>query len=87
VTDDATTDPRPALPPDPVEYDSNRARIARAKGLDAPYIAGGRDPDPEPGLREERYYGRLLVFMVVTLILAGFVLGVALVIATGSAPR
>ena len=87
MTDDATTDPRPALPPDPVEYDSNRARIARAKGLDAPYIAGGRDPDPEPGLREERYYGRLLVFMVVTLILAGFVLGVALVIATGSAPR
>jgi hypothetical protein len=86
VTDDATTDPRPALPPDPVEYDSNRARIARAKGLDAPYIAGGRDPDPEPGLREERYYGRLLVFMVVTLILAGFVLGVALVLATGSAP-
>jgi hypothetical protein len=86
VTDDATTDPRPALPPDPVEYDSNRARIARAKGLDAPYIAGGRDPDPEPGLREERYYGRLLVFMVVTLIMAGFVLGVALVLATGSAP-
>jgi hypothetical protein len=87
VTDDATTDPRPALPPDPVEYDSNRARIARAKGLNAPYIAGGRDPDPERGLREERYYGRLLVYMVVTLILAGFVLGVALVIATGSPPR
>lgn len=87
MTDDATTEPRPALPPDPVEYDSNRARIARAKGLDAPYIAGGRDPDPEPGLREERYYGRLLVYMVVTLILAGFVLGVALVIATGSPPR
>ena len=86
MTDDATTDPRPALPPDPVEYDSNRARIARAKGLDAPYIAGGRDPDPEPGLREERYYGRLLVFMVVTLILAGFVLGVALVLATGTPP-
>ena len=87
MTDDATTEPPPALPADPVEYDSNRARIARAKGLDAPYIAGGRDPDPEPGLREERYYGRLLVFMVVTLILAGFVLGVALVIVTGSQPR
>jgi hypothetical protein len=87
VTDDATTEPRPALPADPVEYDSNRARIARAKGLDAPYIAGGRDPDPGPGLREERYYGRLLVFMVVTLILAGFILGVALVIVTGSPPR
>jgi hypothetical protein len=87
VTDDAATDPRPALPPDPVEYDSSRARIARAKGLDAPYIAGGRDPDPAPGLREERYYGRLLVFMVATLVLAGFILGIALVIATGSPPR
>ena len=74
------------LPPDPVEYDSARARIARAKGLEAPYIAGGNDPDPEPGLREERYYGKLLVWMVVVLILGGFVLGVALVIATGSFP-
>ncbi len=46
---------RPALrptcpPPIPAEYDSPRAQIARAKGLEAPYIAGGRDPDPEPGL-------------------------------------
>jgi hypothetical protein len=70
-----------------VEYDSARARIARAKGLEAPYIAGGKDPDPEPGLREDRYYGKLLIAMVATLILAGFVLGVALVIATGSTPR
>jgi hypothetical protein len=82
------TDTRPsALPPDPAEYDSDRARIARAKGLEAPYIAGGRDPDPEPGLREERYYGKWLVAMVVTLVLAGFVLGIALAIATGSSPR
>ena len=28
------------LPPDPAEYDSPRAQIARAKGLDQPYIAG-----------------------------------------------
>lgn len=82
------TDARPAaLPADPVEYDSARARIARAKGLEAPYIAGGRDPDPEPGLREERHYGKLLVAMVATLVLGGFVIGVALVIATGSQPR
>jgi hypothetical protein len=86
VTND--TEARPSrLPPDPVEYDSARAQIARAKGLEAPYIAGGRDPDPEPGLREERYYGKWLVAMVVTLILAGFVLGIALAIATGSPPR
>ena len=64
-----------------------RAQIARAKGLEQPYIAGGRDPDPEPGLREERYYGKLLVVMVVTLILSGFILGIALAIATASGPR
>jgi len=86
VTNDTETQPG-TLPADPVEYDSARAQIARAKGLEAPYIAGGRDPDPGPGLREERYYGKLLLAMVVTLILAGFVLGVALVIATGSQPR
>ena len=32
-------------------------RRARARGLAAPYIAGGRDPDPA-GRREERFYGR-----------------------------
>lgn len=78
---------RTTLPPDPAEYDSARAQIARAKGLEAPYIAGGADPDPGPGLREERYYGKLLVAMVVTIVLAGFVIGIALVIATGSGPR
>ena len=78
---------RTPLPPDPAEYDSTRAQIARAKGLEAPYIAGGGDPDPGPGLREERYYGKLLVYMVVTIILAGFVIGIALAIATGSTPR
>lgn len=75
------------LPADPAEYDSARAQIARAKGLEQPYIAGGRDPDPDLGLREERHYMKLLVAMVVTLILSGFILGIALAIATGSVPR
>jgi hypothetical protein len=94
VTDDADTrrgpasgTARPTPPPDPAEYDSDRARIARAKGLEAPYIAGGRDPDPEPGLREERFYGRLLLAMVITVVLAGFVLGIVLALLTGAPPR
>ena len=66
------------LPPDPEAYDSVRAQHARARGLAAPYIPGGRDPDPERGLREERHYLRLLVIMVITLGLGGFVLGVVL---------
>jgi hypothetical protein len=63
------------LPPDPVAYDSPRAVRARAKGLQAPYIAGGEDPDPAAGLAEERRYGRLLVAMAVVIIASGFVIG------------
>jgi len=63
------------LPADPDAYDSPRASQARARGLAAPYIAGGLDPDPEAGRREDRRYLRLLILMVVAVILAGFVLG------------
>jgi hypothetical protein len=73
-----------ALPADPAQYDSDRARIARAKGLPTAYIAGGRDPDPVPGIREERFYGRLLLGMVITIIAAGFVLGILITLVTGS---
>jgi hypothetical protein len=65
----------PALPADPDAYDSPRGVQARARGLDAPYIAGGDDPDPESGRREERRYLRLLIAMVVVIVLSGFVLG------------
>jgi hypothetical protein len=71
----AVTETQPTLPPDPEEYDSPRAVRAREKGLEAPYIAGGIDPDPAAGLEEERKYGRLLVFMVVAIVAAGFVIG------------
>ncbi len=64
------------LPPDPAAYDSPRAQQARARGLSAPYIPGGRDPDPEPGRREERFYGRLLLAMVLVIAFGAFVLGV-----------
>jgi hypothetical protein len=68
-------EPEP-LPPDPEAYDSPRATIARARGLSAPYIAGGRDPEPEAGRREERFYGRLLLAMVLVIVLGGFVIGI-----------
>jgi hypothetical protein len=85
VTDDIEgPSDRPA--PDPAEYDSPRARIARAKGLEAPYIPGGRDPDPEPGLREERHYGRILLMMVLGLMFGGFVIGIAIAAIVGTAP-
>jgi hypothetical protein len=74
------------LPPDPVAYDSARAQIARAKGLPAPYIPGGRDPDPAAGLAEERHYGKLLLAMVLALMFGGFVIGIAIALAFGSVP-
>ena len=64
------------LPPDPAAYDSARARSARARGLSAPYVPGGRDPDPERGRREERFYGRLLLAMVLVIAFGAFVLGI-----------
>jgi hypothetical protein len=66
----------PPRPPDPEAYDSERNAAARARGLAAPYIAGGRDPDPASGRREERFYGRLLLLMVGAIVLGGFVLGI-----------
>ena len=63
------------LTPDPEAFDSPRAERARARGLSAPYIAGGRDPDPVAAWREERYYLRILVAMIVAIVIAGFLLG------------
>ena len=73
------------LPPDPEAYDSVRAQHARARGLAAPYIAGGRDPDPEAGLREDRFYGKLLFAMVLALVLGGFVIGIVIALLRGNA--
>jgi hypothetical protein len=68
--------PAANLPPDPQAYDSERNVHARARGLAAPYIAGGRDPEPEVGRNEERHYGRLLLAMVLLIVLGGFALGI-----------
>jgi hypothetical protein len=67
--------PIPSLPPDPVAYDSPRAVRARQKGLQAPYIAGGNDPDPAAGLAEDRRYVRLLLGMAIAIVASGFVIG------------
>lgn len=77
MTDDQTRVEPETLPPDPAAYDSPRAAQARARGLSTPYIPGGRDPDAEGARREERFYLRLLIAMVVVIVLSGFVLGIA----------
>ena len=64
------------LPADPAAYDSERAIQARARGLAAPYIAGGLDPDIEATSRRERRDRRLLIAMIVLVIVGGFVLGI-----------
>ena len=63
------------LPPDPEAYDAPRASQARARGLAAPYIAGGDDPDLQATQQRERRYVRWLIAMIVVVVLAGFVLG------------
>jgi hypothetical protein len=85
VTTERETRPA-ALPPDPEQYDSPRARIARAKGLEAPYIAGGFDPDPDEGLAEERKYGKWLIWMVAGLMFGGFIIGIAIALTVGTVP-
>lgn len=68
---------RPPLPADPSKYDEPRNAAARRRGLEAPYIAGGEDPDLAETLRRERRDLRILVAMIVGVVLLGFVLGIA----------
>lgn len=77
TTEQHAGDPQPneQLPADPDAYDAPRAAQARARGLSAPYIAGGTDPDPEAGRREDRHYLRLLIVMIVIVVLLPFVIG------------
>ena len=64
------------LPPDPQAYDTERSAAARRRGLAAPYIPGGRDPDQARADSEDRRLLRILVIMVIVIVLSGFVLGV-----------
>jgi hypothetical protein len=66
----------PGPPPDPAAYDTERNAAARRRGLAAPYIPGGRDPDQDRAELEDRRYVKILLVMVVAIIIGGFVLGV-----------
>jgi hypothetical protein len=68
---------------DYAEAMSDRNVHARARGLAAPYISGGRDPDPAAGLAEERRYLRLLAAMVTAIVLGGLGLGILGYLVTG----
>jgi hypothetical protein len=68
--------PEARLPADPDAYDSPRAERARARGLSAPYIPGGTDPDPDGGQREERRYLLILLVMIVVVVGGAFALGI-----------
>jgi hypothetical protein len=78
TTEPNATPPAPSqpLPPDPEAYDTERNVHARARGLAAPYIAGGRDPQPELGRNEDRFYGRLLLVMIALIVIGGFLIGI-----------
>jgi hypothetical protein len=68
--------PAAPIPPDPSAYDSERNAAARARGLAAPYIPGGRDPDQEAADRDDRRNLKILLVFVVAIVLAGFVFGI-----------
>ncbi len=79
----APAQPAPRAPAQPTQTggplapsEGERQQAARARGLSAPYIGGGRDPNPEAGAREDRFYGRLLLAMVLVIVIGGFILGV-----------
>ena len=73
------------LPADPVAYDSPRAERARAKGLPGPYITGGDDPGLGAAQAEERRLGKILLAMVIVIVSAGFVIGIAIALLMPSA--
>jgi len=73
---EAAPPPAASMPPDPAAYDSERNAAARARGLAAPYIPGGRDPDQERADAEDRRNLRILLIFVAVIVLAGFVFGI-----------
>jgi hypothetical protein len=82
--DEEPTEAQADTPPEPLPAPTTaRDAIARAKGMPGAEIVGGRDPDLEATLARERPYVRLLVFMIVAIALAGFLLGAIAVTVSG----
>ena len=50
------------------EYDDLCNVAARRRGLEAPWIEGGEDPDLAETLRREEPYRRLLIVMVIGIV-------------------
>lgn len=98
-TPDAAPPPEPAsaTPITDAVFDSIQPRPGKAmpwppapdqRGLASPYPPGGVDPDPVVGQREDRYYLRLLVAMILLIVLSGFavtIIGLLLGFATPGA--
>lgn len=55
---------------------TERNIAARARGLNAPYIPGGEDPDLEATVIKERRLTRLLVGMVLAIVVGGFLISI-----------
>lgn len=60
-----------------------RAQLARARGLAAPYIPGGLDPDPAATSSRERIYVRLLIALVIVIVGGSVLVSVVGLILTG----
>jgi hypothetical protein len=78
TTPDRTDGPSGERPPDdpaePTPEPTERDLAARARGLSAPYLPGGRDPDPEATQRQERRYLLALIGMVALIVGTSIVL-------------
>ena len=69
--------PRPTRPPTTRRATSAPGpRASRAR-----YITGGGDPNLAAAQAEDRRYGRLLIWMVVAIVAAGFIIGILLALA------
>ena len=55
---------------------TERSIAARARGLEAPYIPGGEDPDLEATIVRERRLTRWLVGMVLAIVVGGFLISI-----------